>query len=428
MDSHWAQLSANECEDVYRHILEIIQDNDAEPEFLTAVKATKANMDAVRNEDSTDTTTTTTDTSTTIDSTIRGTSIRPGQLLVLETPTKNEGSSVALFILEESRSIRRIDAWQDDVEAGRAPPSYASSPSRVESFQTAEDGRTPSPNPPPRLRRTATATGPPVHILVNPPPIARAAALMQLDQRLDDLSDAIDDFEHSEVFRNARQAVCLARQALLRARSSSGSTHIGLFEVKMMIAEAERVFQEATAAVDTRASTSMQTPSRSRQPTKDHQLGQLSALTRNLQIGQAEPRPQENIQAHLQHASTRSDSRSAATPDVEEIRSQGAAEEARSRHRRPSIATPSYPSFDDPVTARVPSGNPPSRRRPAGSQYMPYQVGVHINALQAQNSSLQRNLTECMNLHWIGDIGDTACRCADPVSVHGFAYKPYSKC
>ena len=412
-DFPWEKLSAEEREDVYKHVEEIIRYDEAGRDFMDAVKVTKGILEAARDDVPTTVSaiTTTTNTSTTMDRTIPGTNVRSSQRVVLRTPTMNaEISIVPTMILEEDDSPRQrqINAWQDDIEAGRAPPSNVSSPSsREETFYTAQSNHTPPPSPTPRSRRPATGIMSRARVLANPP-VTRTTEFMTLERRLNDLNDTIDGNEHPEALHGIRQAMRAAREALFQARSSSDDSQVGLIDVRLLVGNVERVAAEQMATARNRASTSSQTPPfqpahTTQESSTERRISQLEDLTHNLLL---QP-PNSGLQWPR-------DSHSVAASDVEEIRPRQAAEEARSRYRRPlTPPPPDQTPLQSPAVRSL-------RHPPSTSRAVSYQVVSQVDALYAQNDLLQQNAMERIDLHWVGHAARSVCRCPVPVTVHGF--------
>jgi hypothetical protein len=98
------QLSAAEREDMYGHILEVIEAYDLKLDFIAALEVTKASLKSVQEEHISSGSTATTGTST-----------------------------ISRFYILNRLSVtmtnnQHISSWQYDVDPGQAPPSRASSP------------------------------------------------------------------------------------------------------------------------------------------------------------------------------------------------------------------------------------------------------------------------------------------------------------
>ncbi|KAF2828809.1 hypothetical protein CC86DRAFT_198413 [Ophiobolus disseminans] len=399
----WRYFSAEQRDDVLNHVDETIRLNNASPDFLDAVGITKINLDAAQKEAPATastiitTATTTTDTSTTLNRTIPGSNIPPSQLAVPTTPTKTKSNGVApRAVLEEDNNSKRyrISSWQDNIEAGCAPSSRASSPSRDESFWTAQSNRSVPPSPESPSKRLATRVTPQARALVDSPSLAPSTELMALERRLNLLNDSIDNHTQAEDMQVARHTIRSAREALFQARSPNDPGQIGLFEVKKLVESAEDIFQDLIAAIQIRASTSIRTS-----------LTQYDLPSRNLAT---ERHMSQSRGLALQNSPGEADD------EVEEIRPRGAAEEARSHHRRPATPPPSYRS---PAHS---SANASLHRQPSTSRTITSRTASQINALRAQNTLLEQNPTAHIDLHWVGDSTNSVCRCQDPETVHPF--------
>ena len=359
MDFLRHDLSGQQRQDVYSHIVETVEPSNQSASYLEAVEITKNALVAIHLEEMTELTSTT-DTSETASYTTANTNTSTlrrnaqqgiasqRQLYMIMNGSAHSASGRQTRMLNSIRPQRVNDSAEQGRDLSRVPSSGRSVSSTCSTTQ-AQGRLTPSSSTVSAWPASASSTldttraevgstlsssrGYRQAIRSNSSSVyeddtasmadsAHAAAstasssikieLMELDRRLNELDDLLDEYDEPRTLKEARQASRTARRAVFQARSSGGALQEVLLEAQQKTTVAERIAEHTLTGMAIRASMSTtalpeEQSAQSEQSRLGEQVAGLIDMARDIRLeaGQSHANPRSSPRVNVPRGESR---------------------------------------------------------------------------------------------------------------------------